>query len=83
MIPSTDENPQHSSQIRLECLKLAHRADQSPEEVIAKARMYLAWVGGVGNQTTPQGPGDRSKESTMAPTVTARTSPKKTAASAA
>jgi len=77
MIPSTDEKSQHSAVIRLECLKLAHRADRSPDEVIANARQYLAWVSGVGNQTTPKGPGDSSKESTLAPTVSARTSPKK------
>lgn len=35
----------HNPEIRLECLKLAHRADKSPKEVIATAREYLEWVG--------------------------------------
>ena len=37
-------------EIRLECLKLAHRPDRSPQEVIAAAVEYLNWVG----ETNPQ-----------------------------
>ena len=70
-------NPQHDAEFRLECLKLAHRPDRSPAEVIAAAREYLAWVGGV-VPTTPQGPGDGSKVVKLAPADSARTSlPKK------
>lgn len=77
------QNTQHSAEIRLECLKLAHRPGLSPQEVIATAREYLAWVGGTPNPTTLTGPGDSSKESKLAPAVPARTSPKKPAAQAA
>lgn len=33
-------------EIRLECLRLAHRADKSPQDVIETAKEYLRWVGG-------------------------------------
>jgi hypothetical protein len=53
-----------NSELRLECLKLAHRQGLSPSEVIATAREYLAWVGGVAAPTTPEmGPDDGSKVS--------------------
>lgn len=62
--------------IRLECLKLAHRPDRSPQEVIATAREYLAWVGGKLPTTAETQPGDSSKVSkTSAPSK--RTSPLK------
>jgi hypothetical protein len=77
------ENSQHNTQIRLECLKLAHRADRSPSEVIAMAREYLAWVGGATAPITPQGPGDSQKVGKLAPAVSARTSLPKSAAKAA
>jgi hypothetical protein len=73
------ENSQHNSQIRLECLKLAHRADLPPDEVIAKARTYLAWVNGVSAPTTLTGPGDSQKVGKSAPAVSARTSLPKSA----
>lgn len=56
-------------EIRLECLKLAHRADRSPSEVIAMAREYLAWVGGVVDPITAARPGDSLKEGKPAPSV--------------
>lgn len=53
-----------SFEIRLECLRLAHRPDRSPSEVIAAAREYLQWVGGVVPQTTGENqPADGLKES--------------------
>jgi hypothetical protein len=65
-----------NSEIRLECLKLAHRPDRPPQEVIATAREYLAWVGGV-NPTTAERPGGSLEEGKPAPSVSARTSPSK------
>jgi hypothetical protein len=57
-----------NSEIRLECLRLAHRPGLSPSEVIATAREYLAWVGGApSTPITPAGPDDRSKVSKLAP----------------
>ena len=41
-----------TAEIRLECLRLAHRPDRSPAEVIAVAREYLGWVGGIQPQIT-------------------------------
>lgn len=38
--------------IRLECLKLAHRNDLSPQEVIARASQYEQYV--LGEQTKPE-----------------------------
>lgn len=60
--------------IRLECLKLAHRPDRSPAEVIAAAREYLAWVGGKLPTTGESQPGDGSKVSKSSAPVK-RTSP--------
>jgi len=74
---------QHTPEIRLECLKLAHRPDRSPQEVIAMAREYLAWVGGVPVPITPEGPGDSQKVGKTAPADSARTSLPKSAAKAA
>jgi len=66
-----------NSEIRLECLKLAHRPDRAPAEVIAAAREYLAWVGGVIDPTTALRPGGSLEEGKPAPSVSARTSPSK------
>ena len=50
-------------EMRLECLRLAHRPDRSASEVIAVAREYLAWIGGVVPQTTGENqPDDGGKE---------------------
>jgi hypothetical protein len=57
------QNPE----IRLECLKLAHRSGLSPQEIIAMAREYLAWVGATIPITPEKGPGDRSKVIKLAP----------------
>jgi len=59
----------HNAEIRLECLKLAHRAGLSPQEIIATAREFLAWVGGVPDPTTAPRPGDSLKEGKPAPSV--------------
>jgi hypothetical protein len=59
----------HKPEIRLECLKLAHRPGLSPQEVISVAREYLAWVGGVVDPTTAARPGDSLKEGKPAPSV--------------
>ena len=65
-------------EIRLECLKLAHRHDRTADEVLAQARTYAAWVGGVPDlSTTPRGPNDIPKEETLAPLSNPRTSPSK------
>jgi|GEM_PF-2988002 hypothetical protein len=65
-------------EIRLECLRLAHRPGLSPHEVIATAREYLGWVDGVAGPTTPaRGPGDSSKVSKPAPSDPDRISPLK------
>lgn len=57
-----------SPELRLECLKLAHRPGLSPSEVISTAREYLAWVGGAPAPITPAtGPDDSSKASKLAP----------------
>jgi hypothetical protein len=77
-------NLQHDPEVRLECLKLAHRPDRSPSEVIAVAREYLAWVGGVPVPTTGENrPGDSQKVGKTAPADPARTSLPKSAAKAA
>jgi hypothetical protein len=55
------QSPQHDPKIRLECLHLAHRPGLSPDEVIANARTYLAWVAGAqGPTTSVRGPGQKS-----------------------
>lgn len=64
-------------EIRLECLKLACRAGLSPDEILANARVFVAWVDGIPTPTTPQRPGDSSKVSKPAPSVPDRTSPPK------
>ena len=52
---------QQDPKIRLECLQLAHRPGLSPDEIIANARVYLAWVAGASAPTTPsRGPGQKS-----------------------
>ena len=56
----------HNSEIRLECLKLAHRPDRSPQENLAVAREYLAWVGAIPTTAETQ-PGDGSKAAKLAP----------------
>lgn len=56
----------HNSEIRLECLKLAHRPDRSASENIATAREYLSWVGAIPTTAETQ-PGDGSKEAKLAP----------------
>lgn len=66
-----------SAEIRLECLKLACRAGLSPDEIIANARTFVAWVDGIPPPTTASRPGDSSKVSKPAPSVPDRTSPPK------
>lgn len=52
-----------TAEIRLECLKLAHRPDLSPADVTARADDYARWVGGgTDAPTTRQGPDDTPKE---------------------
>lgn len=61
-----------NAEIRLECLKLAHRAGLSPDEVIATARTYLAWATGAQSPTTATAaswPGDSLKAGEPAPSV--------------
>lgn len=60
----------HASEIRLECLKLAHRPGLSPQEVIGIAREYLAWVGAVPPTTQVPEPDDSQKDgkNKLAPT---------------
>lgn len=65
-----------SPEIRLECLKLAHRHDRSPAEVIDAAKEYLKWVGGHLPTTGSGQPGDSSKASKQLAPVK-RTSPLK------
>lgn len=50
-----------STEIRLECLRLAHRLDRSPAEVIAIAREYLGWVGSIPQTTDVNQPADIPK----------------------
>jgi len=70
----------HNSEIRLECLKLAHRPDRSAQENIAVAREYLSWVGAIPTTAETQ-PGDGSKAAKLAP-PNKRTSLPKTGAKA-
>jgi hypothetical protein len=60
----------YASEIRLECLKLAHRPGLSPQEVISIAREYLVWVGAVPPTTQETGPDDSQKvgKNKLAPT---------------
>lgn len=62
--------------IRLECIKLAHRHDQSPEDVIARASSYADWIGETPTlPTTLPGPDDAPKaEKNSGPGIN-RTSP--------
>lgn len=65
-----------TEEIRLECLKLAHRHDQSNEEVVAKATAYFNWISGESKpQTTLTRPDDAPKvEKNSGPGIN-RTSP--------
>lgn len=56
----------HNTEIRLECLKLAHRPDRSAQENIAVARDYLGWVNAIPTTAETQ-PGDGSKAAKLAP----------------
>jgi hypothetical protein len=47
------------AQIRLECIKLAHRLDQSPEMVIDRARAYEAFVLDLDNRKRPSDGGKK------------------------
>lgn len=46
-----------SSNLRLECLKLAHRPDQTSDEVIARAKAYEKYVEGAGKAAKAAEPG--------------------------
>ena len=52
-----------TSELRLECLKLAHRPDRSPAEVIAAANEYLEYLSSDQLQiTAEEQPADGPKE---------------------
>jgi hypothetical protein len=68
-----------TEEIRLECLKLAHRADQSPEEVVAKATAYFNWISEIPAVQTTARPDDAPKvEKNSGPGIN-RTSPQNVA----
>ena len=64
-----------TADIRLECIKLAHRHDLSADEVIARATTFANWISsGLDAPTTHSGPDDAPKvEKNSAPAI--RTSP--------
>lgn len=43
--------------LRLECLKLAHRHDQPPAVVTARANDYVTWITGQAASADPAGQG--------------------------
>lgn len=68
-------NTTQALDLRLECLKLAHRPGLSPHEVISIAREYLAWVAPVPiTQATEPDDSQKAGKNTTAPTRNARTS---------
>ena len=45
-------------QIRLECLKLAHRTDLPPSEVVIRAMVYEAYIGSGNTEKSDNRPND-------------------------
>jgi hypothetical protein len=51
-----------TAEVRIECIKLAHRHDLSADEVIARATAFANWItGGSDAPTTLTGPDDAPK----------------------
>lgn len=63
------------AEIRLECLKLAHRHDRMPGEVTATAEHYVKWVCASSPTTDESRPGDNPKEGKKLAPAKGRTSP--------
>lgn len=63
-------------EVRIECIKLAHRHDLSADEVIARATTFANWItGGSDAPITLQGPDDAPKVEKKSVPDTARISP--------
>ena len=63
------------AEIRLECLKLAHRHDRTPGEVLATAECYARWLMQPSADNRDERPADSPKEGKKLAPAKGRTSP--------